>query len=63
MEGGSGKLVRLVIILLLLYGAYIVAVCPCVDNELLACHSHGLTYYGALFAAAALVPVHHALNE
>ena len=63
MEGASGRLVRYAIVALLLYGAYIVGTCPCVDTELLACKGHGTTYYGALLLAAALVPVHKSLNE
>jgi hypothetical protein len=63
MEGTSGKLVRLLIVALLLYSAYTVATCPCVDTELLACKSHGELYYGALAMAIALVPIHHGLNQ
>jgi hypothetical protein len=43
MEGTSGKAVRALIVLLLLYSAYTVATCPCVDSELLACKDHGAT--------------------
>ena len=63
MEGALGKAVRYAIVALLLYGAYIVGTCPCVDTELLACKDHGATYYGALLVAALLVPVHKSLNE
>ncbi len=63
MEGTSGKLVRLVIVALLLYSAYTVATCPCVDTELLACKNHGEIYYGALAMAAVLVPIHHGMNQ
>jgi len=63
MEGTSGKAVRALIVLLLLYSAYTVATCPCVDSELLACKDHGATYYGALMAAALLVPVHHVFSD
>jgi hypothetical protein len=62
MEGTSGKAIRFLIVALLLYGAYVVATCPCVDTELLKCKDHGATYYGALLAAAALVPIHHSLK-
>jgi hypothetical protein len=40
-----------------------VATCPCVDTELLACKNHGEIYYGALAMAAALVPIHHGMNQ
>ena len=63
METAKGQFLRLVIVALLLYGAYTVAFCPCVDNELLACHNHGKSYYGSLALAMLLIPVHHHVNE
>jgi hypothetical protein len=62
METSTGKLVRALIVLLLLYSAYTVAFCPCVDTELLACHNHGATYFGALIVSMALIPAHHGLS-
>lgn len=58
METNSGKAMRVAVVLMLLYAAYMVGKCPCAGTTLLSCENHANEFAVITLVAPLLVLAH-----